>query len=243
MTNQEILTQYKRIGRKTMCPEIEEVLKQLNSNCADEPLKPFETFRVAHRRPIEYRFDEKDNRKRKYKEPDSQKETMMQRHIFFASEKYKKEFGHLIGYEVEIPREGRMVPIDLIGIDVKGGKCTIFLIEMKKMGNSDTLLHAMCEISTYKIWFMAALKCEADGLKEKILQKALDKKIDVTLEEIKNAIVQLVIVGSKEMIKQKEYFKDYDLGAYQIYAIDKSSAYREGISYDSKEKLYALTKL
>ena len=230
-------------------PKLKETLKDI---AGDKQYDPYEITGYEHR--IRYNMGE-----RKKETAAITEETMIQRNLFIAKDHYKTELGRLIGYEVSIAlppivngkRNGRFIPIDLIGIEVKDDRCFINLIELKqcvlgdKREAKDLLLRAMYEISTYKLWFTAALNCKEDKLVEAIKTNAEKNGITLTEDNIRQATIQQIIVGDMEMIKEKkeDYFNGIDTSGYIMYAIETTNEFTPSVKCDCKEKLFSLTEV
>ena len=184
-------------------------------------------------------------------------EKMLQRNLFINSELYKDKLGHLIGYEVTIPKLIRHAPIDLIGVDYKNHNLIINLIELKrcsliitdKDGNekekkesSEMLLRAIFEISTYYTWFIHALKSNEDGLATCLVKRIEDVLgIVVTEKEIINSKIVKIIGAPVSIINENEIYEPINLTKeIKLVTIEKSEIYNKIKLVSSKEKLFDL---
>ena len=126
-------------------------------------------------------------------------EHAIQRHIFYRKN-YYQELGDIFGYEVDISLEENSCKIDLISYSEN----KIKLIELKKCSfggdstdDSDSLIHSILEILTYKLIFNRALN------KNSWLINALKK------EEINECNgVEAVVLGSENLRKEYEYIAE-----------------------------------
>lgn len=140
------------------------------------------------------------------------KETYIQRNLYNNSKLYEDKLGRIFGYEVTFVRETRLAPVDLISYNFDDGKLKFSLIELKacnaatiKTPASDLLLRALFEVVTYKAYFEKVM-AHNDELATAIhtqLKKAYPD-IVFTVEDIKNAEINLIVLAPDYIIAEKD---------------------------------------
>ena len=233
---------------------LNETLSSINDINPFDYVKDKNGNKIAHR--DKYYFDE---RKWSVNQLNTiiNDEKMLQRNLYINSDLYKDKLGHLIGYEVTIPKLVRHAPVDLIGVDYKNDNLIINLIELKrcslivtdkdgkekgKKESSEMLLRAIFEITTYYTWFIHALQSNKDGLATCLVKRIKDVLgIVVTEKEIINSEISKIIVAPFSIINENEVYESINLTKeIKLVTIEKSEVYNKTKIVSSKEKLFDL---
>lgn len=227
-------------------------------------INPFnEPFLNCHHR-IEHKFlfNDKD-RNEHFSDEYINKETMIQRNLFYNKELYSETLGMLIGYEVTIPRNKRLFPVDLIGVKYNGNKLIINIIELKtcelkvkkynkQQGiytttiineSKELLLRAIYEITTYFSAFKYALECKEDGLCKKLMVEINENlNLECTEEMVRNASIKRVIVVPESAAKSYFYCNEL-LNNIELITIKTNNLFNENVRVGMKEKFFDLKKI
>lgn len=229
-----------------------------------ETTNPFKEKKLNcyHRVEHKYLFDDED-RNEYYGDEYINKETMIQRNLFYNKKSYKKTLGMLIGYEVTIPKNKRLFPIDLIGIKYDGNKLVINLIELKTCElkirkynrqqekyeittvneSKELLLRAIFEITTYYSAFKYALEHKEDGLCKKLMSEInKNLNLETTEEMVRNANIKRVIVAPESMIDGACHYNEL-LNNIELITIKTNESFKDNSKVGMKKKFFDLKKI
>ncbi len=229
-----------------------------------EMINPFNEpcLNCHHRIEHKFLFNDKD-RNEYFLDEYINKETMIQRNLFYNKELYSETLGMLIGYEVTIPRNKRLFPIDLIGVMYNENKLIINLIELKTCElkvkkynkqkdvytsttineSKELLLRALFEITTYYSAFKYALECNEDGLCKKLMFEINENlHLKCTEEMVRNASVKRVVVVSQSVAKSYLYCNEL-MNDIELITIKTNELFNENVKVGMKEKFFDLRKI
>ncbi len=174
------------------------------------------------------------------------KETYIQRNLFRNGKHYVDELGMPLGYEVELIRKKREVPVDLINYRERQGKLTFNLIELKAFRKDgvivtparDMLLRAMFEIATYGAYFKAVME-HNDELAFALSKKLGDK---FNIRQIKEAEVELTVLAPDYIIdeRESEAVKPFTGKGINLLTIAPSANFSNACKVSSSEKLFTI---